>query len=354
MDFSPAREILTRNNRTGTVETVAGRVGIQSASGTIPVEFKAGSTAGDAAETDLLWRSLLGGRRQITSQVTSKASGHTTTVIQIEDADIGDFTKNDIILVREAGDFHVSPITAVDPTGGAANITLLVAAGSAFSGSVVIEKSTIYYPDSANAPTLSITNYLGGEIREKITGARAASAEFNNFTVGQLSDIAFGVEALELDREVGTPVVTPSFDTSVPPVILEACIYQDGNIIDLNSFGLSITNTIGFITSTCEPNGRKSSRITALETGGTLNPYMEDDDVDRFDLFNQNTAFSLFGFAKNNTSTAGEFNEVVAFYMPNCRISELATAVEDDILQDSLTYTAHKTDGNDQVFIATI
>lgn len=355
LELNPARELLPRENRTSTVETVASRLGTKSVAGTVPFEWRAGNAEGDAPEGDLLYESLLGGKRQGTTENTTKVAGNTDQILQIEDADIGDYAVGDIILVKEAGGFEVNPITAVDPSGGTANITLLRARGAgAYTDSVKIGKFTTYFHDSSNADSLSLTRYLGGKIRQKGIGVRPTSMELTNFATGQLASIAMGVEGLTYDREVGTPLFTPEFDTSPPPVILQACIFRDGIQLDLNAFGLSLTNTLGFLTSTCSVNGRISSRITKQETGGSLNPYMEDDDVDTWDFFNDGSAFSLFGFAFNPTAVAGEFEQICAFYVPNCRSPELAVGEEDGILTDGITYTGHKTLGSDQTFLSFI
>ena len=115
-----------------------------------------------------------------------------------------------------------------------------------------------------------------------------------------------------------------------------------------------MTNTLGFLTSTASKNGKISSRITEFVAGFSINPYMEDDDVNNFNLFDNNTAFSLFGSAHNPGSAQEEHLENVAFYMPNCRIPEIATGDEDGILTDAITGSAFKTNGNDTIFISFI
>ena len=45
---------------------------------------------------------------------------------------------------------------------------------------------------------------------------------------------------------------------------------------------------------------------------------------------------------------------LVAFYLPNCRSTEIATADEDGILTDAISGQGYKTLGNDSVFLAFI
>ena len=147
---------------------------------------------------------------------------------------------------------------------------------------------------------------------------------------------------------------TPAFDTSLPPVILCAQVFKDSTEIVVNSVTVTMSNTLGFLTSTASKNGKISSRITEFTTGFTINPYMEDDDVDNFDLFSNNTPFSLFGSAHNPGAAQNEHLENVAYYMPNCRIPEITSGDEDGILTDTITGSAFKNLGNDTVFISFI
>lgn len=359
LEFSPTKDLIERNNRTSTIETVAARVGQKSMSGTIPVEFRAGDSEGASPEYDALLQSLTGGKRQ-GSASTSK-TGHTTTRIEIEDADISKYSVGDIIKVKEfdqsaqIDEDHVSPIVAVDDSLGAAYIDLLVPYFRAFSDNVVIGAFTTYFHQSG-APTLSVTNYLGGEIREKAIGMRATQCDLNNFSTGALPDLAFSLEGLDFDREVGQPLFTPAFPDSLPPIVLCSKVYRDSTEVQVNNLTLSIANTLAFLTSTASCSGKIKSRITNFAVSGSFNPYMEDDDVDNFDFFNNNTNFSIFGSSNNYGSAGAEKEKVenVAFYAPNCISTEIATGNEDGVLTDAISFQANRNLGNDTIFISFI
>ena len=130
LEFSPSKELIERNNRTSTIEAVKSRVGQKSMSGSIPVEFRAGDTEGAAPEYDALLQSLMGGKRSGSASITK--TGHTTTRLEIEDADIAKYSIGDTIKIKEydetAGvdEDHVTPITAVDTTGFSATDILLM------------------------------------------------------------------------------------------------------------------------------------------------------------------------------------------------------------------------------------
>lgn len=357
LEFSPTKELLERNNRTSTVETVVSRVGQKSMSGSIPTELKAGAVEGVAPETKDLYEALLGGK-DVLVQRTS-LTGHTTTKINLTAGEELQYKAGHIVKIKQsliAGIDHVSPIVSVDSTPASESITLLIPYGVAFSDSVIVAASTNFYHKSG-APTLSVTNYLGGNIREKAIGMRPTSGELSNFATGQLPEMNFGLEGLDFDRAVGTPLFSPSYDSengAEPPVVLCSKVYKDTTELTLNSLSISMSNTLGFLTSTSSCSGKISSRITKFNVGFSINPYMEDDDVDMFNLFSDNAGFSIFGSSHNDGANSDIHDQVVAYYMPNCRIPEISTGDEDGILTDSINGTAHKNLGNDTIFIAFI
>lgn len=355
LEFSPAKELIDREILTNDVEQVSPRVGQKSMAATIPVEWKANGTAGDAPETNDLYESLLGGVRQITSQVTSKSAAHTSTVIEIEDADIADFVIGDIVKVLEAGAFEVRPITAIATGAGVANIEFPFALDNgAPSSAVVIEKTTTYFPDADSAPTLSATRYVGGTIREKAIGMRCVGATLNNFTTGQVANMGFSLEGLDFDREDGNELFTPSFDTALPPVILESCVFVNGTKVDNNNFSVTMENEIGFITSTCSANGKIASRITSFKVTGTVDPYMDDTDVTRFDSFRDNTDNSIFAFSSNPSSTTGEDTDFVCIWIPKAKFVEAPIGDQEGIATDALSFQAFRDLGNDTIFLGFI
>ena len=355
LEFTPTKELLERNNRTSTVEKVPARVGQKSMAAAIPTEFKAGPTEGSSPQTAPLWEALLGGKVSLLQRTT--ITGNTASKLYLSALNIAQYKVGHIIKINQSaisGEDHVSPIKAIGNDVGGDFLELLIPKPSGvFSANVVIAAAVNFFHQTG-APTLSVTNYLGGKIREKAIGMRAVSSEIANFSTGQLPTATFNLEGLDFAREVGQPLFTPSYDTSLPPVVLCSKVYKDSTELTVNAVTLSLTNTLGFLTSTASCSGKISSRITDFAVNFTINPYMEDDDVNLFDIFANNTGFSLFGSSNNKTDIAGQKKEVVAFYMPNCRIPEISTGVEDGILTDAINGQAYKKDGNDTIYIAFI
>lgn len=337
-EIVPAKELLERDVFNGTIGKITPRTGTKSVSGALPVEMRAGENEGDIPEWDLLMRSAFGLREVIESSTTK--TGHTTSIIQIEDADISKYKVNDMVMVKEAGAYHVSPISAVDSTPGAANITLAIPMDSAPADNVELAKGVMYRVANSGHPALSVSKYVEDAVLEAAVGAKVTSLSLDNFTTGQLASFNFGFEGLTYDRSLTPSPFTPNYQDSLPPIILEACVYQDAAQIQVNELTWSLENSLGFITSTCSPNGRISSRVTERNITGTFNPYKQDNDLGQYDKFDQNTEYALFASAFIPTAVAGEKSQVVAFHLPACTSTELGEADQDEVLQDTVSFTA--------------
>lgn len=342
-EMTPAKELLERDIFNGSIGKTTPRTGTRTVSGAMPVEMRASSTEGAAPEYDALVRSALGSRRQVTTTSaddTDSGTPHTTTRIYLLDADASKYNIGDIVTIQVAGDYHTSPVTAVSNTPGDVYIDLLVAAGSAFTDGDAIAAVTTYVTANSGHPSLSISKYLETAVLEQATGARVNSMALENFTTGQLANWNFGFEGMDFDRSITAQPHTPSYSDAEPPIILQACVYQDGVQLDVNELSFSIENTLGFATSTCSENGRISGRVTERVITGSLNPYKQDDSIAQFTKFKANTEFSIFGFAILPSATAGEYSQVVSFYLPSCITTELGEADQDGLLQEEISFSA--------------
>jgi hypothetical protein len=356
-EFTPAQELLQREIFTGSIGKTQSRLGTKSVTGAMPVELRAGDNEGDAPEADALYTAALGGKKTRASVITS--TGHTTSQLEIEDADISEFSVYDIILVKETGAYEMSWVSAVDTTPGAANITLGQALVSAPADNVEIAAVTQYSTANSGHPSLSISKYIEGAKLEQAAGARVTSMSLDNFTTGQISSANFGFEGLSFDSSLTASPFTPDYDDALPPITLRACVYQDGNQIQINSLTMSLENTLGFVTSTCSANGRISSRVTERSITGTFNPYKQDDDLTQFDKFKCNESYSLFAYAFNprldaNCEFTGEFDNAVAILLPNCNTTELSESDQDGLLIDDVSFEATRgsTGTNEELKIA--
>lgn len=342
-EMTRSQELLQREIFTGSIGKTQSRLGTRSVSGAMPVEFRAGETEGAAPEADKLYTSAMGTKKTRSAVVTG--AGNTASVLQIDDLDISGFSQFDIIVVEEAGNFEFSWVSAVDTTPAAANITLGKALSAAPADNVILSAVTQYSTSNNGHPSLSISKYIESSKLEEAVGCRVTSMALENFSTGQIPSVNFGFEGLTFDSSATASPFTPSYDTSLPPIALNACIYQDGTEISVNDFSFSLENTLGFVTATCSDNGRISSRVTERAITGSFNPYKDDTDLTQFDNFKCNTPYNLFATAQNNTLDAncdptGEFTGGVAVLMTNCITTELGESDQDGLLVEDITFEA--------------
>jgi hypothetical protein len=343
LDIKPAKALLERKIFTGTIGKVTPRTGERSVTGAVPTECRTNSVEGSAPEFNSLINSAMGSQRQNTTVITTKATGNTGSTLQLLDADIVKVEVGDIVLIKEAGAFHVSPIISKTTGTGSGSITLLVPkpAGS-FSNSVTIAKFTTYTVAESGHKSLSLTKYVDDAICEKAIGCRINKLELQNFATGKIPNFNFGFEGLNFDRLLESPAYTATFDSALPPIVLDGRAYMDGTAIVVNDIALSMENTAGFSTSISSPNGKVASRIVSRKITGSLNPYQMTNNIDNFTKFVTNTEFSLFAYAKNDSGVAGEFQNVVAVYLPKCLITQVGEADAQGLVQQTLTYQASR------------
>jgi len=332
-----SKEELERQIITANIGTPVPRTGMKSASVSMPLEWKASGTEGDAPESDLPLKSMLGDKRQVVSQSTTKA-GNSTTVLQIEDADISKYAKGDSMVILEAGDHSAHIITAVDTTGGSANVTYLPSRSAAPADNVAVSKSTTYFPSNTGHPSISASIYWGDEILEKVTGCKIGSMSLDNFSVGQIPSLNFAFQGMDFDREDGSSAGA-TYSSGLPFIALKACVFQNDVSLELETFSLSVTNEIGQIKSTCAESGITAQRHTKRKIEFSMNPYMDDTTLTQFDKFNDQELYSIIITGANPSSVAGEFDlgSVCTIYLPNCMTTGDPIGDVDNILVDSIS-----------------
>ncbi len=357
-ELTPSKELLERNIFNGSIGKATPRTGLQSVTGALPVEFRGNDTAeGAAPEYDKLIEAGMGSKRTGVSKTaddTDSGTPHTTTRIYLLDGDAANYAAGDSVTVKVAGDYHTSPITLISTAGGDNFIDLLIPADNAYNDGDVITAFTTYTLEDENHPSLSITKFVEDAVAETAVGSKVLSMSLENFVTGQLASLNFSIEGLSADRTITANPFTPAFDDTLPPVILQACIFQDGILVDVNEVSFSMENSLGFVTSTCSPTGKISSRITERTITGTINPYKQDDSVDQFDKFDANTQYSLFITAHLPSGVAGEYTTSINIYMPICITTEIGESDQDGILQDELTFSANRggDSATDEIYIS--
>jgi hypothetical protein len=334
-----AKELKERTILTTGFGQARPRVGQRSVEFQLNVEARGSGTEGAVTDYDLLLKNMLGSKNTLAARVTSGTS-HTSTVINLSSTT--GLSVGDIVCVLESGAHHISPIVAVVTN---TSIELLVAGAGAFTNGVEIAKFVAYKP--SNTPSdfkpLSVSLYHGDQILEKGIGCRPESMALEGFETGGIAQFNFSGSGMDFDRIDGSAPHTPDYDNEVPPLILSACVHIDGSAVNLNSFAFNIEHSNGFITSTCSESGRISGRKTGKrKISGSINPYLDDSSVANFTKFKNNTPFSLFAYAANPSSTAGEFDlgSIWAVYFPNCVANANTVADLEGVLTEEIEFTA--------------
>lgn len=351
--ITATRETKTRNVMSGDRMRQDLRLGSKNIEVEVPMEMKAGSSEGEAPSYQKMFESFGFKNRGLSSTVTTQ-TGHTTSVIKISNSDISKFKKNDIVLIKEAGAYHVSPISDVDSVSTQKTITLLIPMADAPSDNVVIAKSQVLTFDRTVNKTLSGREVLeGGQVSTKMTGLRTQSIKLQNWTTEEIASWVIAMVGLSFEEKLESPAlsITPSYDNSNPPVILEACLYKGSTKLTINELTLAIEQKVSMKKSTCSPNGKVNSRGTdKVKVTGTMNPYIESNSLD-FVL--DESEYSLF-FRAYNPTIEGEFKEVVACFIPLVKTVSKERGDQEGLLTNQVSWQAVPNSESDSIVIAFI
>lgn len=343
-EIVPVRPNLERDILDASIGVALPRKGIKSSTGQLPVEFRASGVEGAATDFDSLLKGAFGAVRSIATNITTKVAGNTGTVLQIEDADIASFNVGDVLVVKEPGAHQFVAITAKVSTIGAATITVIPShqPSGSFSSPVTLSKTRVYYPANTGHPALSVSYYLANEMRVAGIGMKVGSMSVDNFVVGQLAALNFGLEGINYSFTDGVAPHTPTFDSGLPPTILNACLFLDGVEYKINQFGLNLANTIAPLTDTCSATGRDKLRVSRRIVTGTINPFMDDTTTTLMDLLTSGASFSMFISVATPSGVAGEFlmGSGVGIWLPGCIVSEEPFGDVEGILTNNISFQA--------------
>lgn len=345
--LEPGRDLKERTIFDGTLAMMDPRLGMKSVSGKAGVEMKASGTEGSEPDYGILLESLLPDVNAISARNTTKASGNTGSLLQIEDADIADYTVGDFIVVLQSGAYHPCWITAKATGAGVATITVSPAkASGSFSNSVEISKSVTYRPADTGHLSFSSNFYWGSGgdgVKQTGLGCRTSGVEMNGFTTGELPGLDFSFEGMTYTHAASSNAPhTPTFDTSLPSVVLNSKIYKDGTSVNVNEVKLKIEQPIKFLTATGDANGKIAGRAAGKrKVTGSINPYTDGASVANFTAWDAGTTFALTGYTANPDSSTGlALGSIVGFYLPRCVITKINYADAEGVIIENIEFMA--------------
>lgn len=342
-----SREALNRTNMTGNRIKSQMRLANKSVSVTMECELKAADVRGDEPEFSEMIESLGMANVGFDTDIVS-TTAHTTSVINIDSGDIDNFKVNDIVMIMQTNNYHVSPIIAV----GATSITLEVTMSSAPSDGVVISKNTQYQLDETVDQTCSVTRIFDGDnLQERATGCRTESISLQNFGVGKIPTLSFKMAGLNYADLLDPTSFEPDYSQAIPSYVHNACLFKNGVEVFVSEIGISIEQTVSKISTTCAENGAIASRGTGVyKVTVTINPY-KDQDVLGFGL--DEDVYSLFFSIANPTNPSNtEKENVIAFYIPKVMTTKSDTADVDGVLTDAVSAEGVPTDVDSAIRIA--
>jgi hypothetical protein len=351
--LDPSFATIERNNMTSSIEMPTPRLGIKTSSASLSVEVKANTVAGVKPECDLLLECALGATRANTNTTTTIT---TTNLTVIPVALVTGYAAGDIVMFKDTNGYHITPLTAASANGtNDDTVTCLVPFAVAPASNTVIEKFTTFYGANSGHPSLTLTAFMEDAYKIQSAGNKVTSLSLEGFEPSSIATFSFGLNGTSYDETASTSSgLTATFDGAEPPTVLSACVYKDGVQFPVSSFGFSLENTISQKLSTCSPNGIIGQKVTKRVVTGSFSPYMATDSTALFDAFNAETKFSLFGYLANPTSTAGQKKEVVAFYLPICKITNMPKADADGLMQYNVEFQAEPDTAGSSIYISFI
>ena len=344
--MEPSRDLKERNVFDGTLAKSDPRLGMKGVSGSVAAEMKGTGTEGATPNYGILLESILPTKTTIAARKTSKASGNTASLLQIEDADIGVYAVGDFIVVLEATGYHPCFVTAVATGAGVATLTVTPVRGSVFSNSVAISKSVTYKPADTGHKSFSSNYYWGSGgdgVKQTGLGCRTKGVALEGFTTGELPMLKFDFEGMTYTHAASSNAPhTPTFDSSLPSVVLNSKIYKGGSEINVNDVSLNIEQPIKFLTSTGSLNGKTAGRAAGKRgVSGSINPYADGASVANFTAWEAGTTFSLVGFTANPVATVlYSLGSIVGFYLPRCVITKINYADQEGVIIENIEFMA--------------
>lgn len=333
----PAKELVERAVITPLKGKIQPRTSIKSSTGSLPLEWKASGTEGAAdLETDVAYESMLGGKRQVVARTSIVGAGSTTSNLEVT---AHPYAVGDFLHILEPGAHHLCFVKEVV---GVDDVTIVPPMPSAPSDATEIAKMTVYYA-ADDEPTFTETIYWGDEIKEQVPGCRISAGSFENIVTGQTPSASMSTQGLDFTEVDGSAPVVPAYNDALPAIALNAYVSMGGACVEMDELSFSIENEISNLTSLCSANGTVASRVSARTVTGSMTPYMDDADISRFSLFENNTNFEFIVALANPSGVDGEFElgSAVGAYFPQCIFTALPKADKDGVLTQAGEFQAH-------------
>lgn len=227
-------------------------------------------------------------------------------------------------------------------TGATSAATAVASAGPAAS------KGWEYTPTSTNPPSATLALFLDG-LKHTLVGSRGNVTI--NAVVGEPGFLNFSFTGV-YSGTADVALLTPTFDTVVPPVFLGVGLTFHGFTPIFTTLGIDMGNVVEPRRNANAALGALSALITGRSPTATLDPEL--DLVANFDFFGKLRAGSEGRFACSMGDTAGN---VITLGTPKCQVENIGPADRNGIAVGNLTLnlaTASVNTGDDEIQIGVL
>jgi len=209
---------------------------------------------------------------------------------------------------------------------------------------VVASTSVTYAPVSTAHESVTLYMYRDGK-RIILTGCRGnVSFAFETGGLGKASFTMTGHVAAETD----TAMVTPSYDTTVPPALINVPFSIGSYSAVINALNFDLSNTIATPADMSAADGYGAVQITARDVNGSFDP--EDNLVATKDWL------GIFTGGTNQALDTGVIGSVAGnryqVTMPVTYFKDVSPADRDGVTTLEIPFGATESSGDDEVSIA--
>lgn len=187
-------ESLENNELKASIGAAKSILGLETSTPTMSHYLRHSGTEATAPGYNLLLKSLFG-TEAVRATERNTVGGSTTTVINVDTGEGAEFSKGDLVLVKDGTNgYAIRPVESV--SGDA--LTLGFALANAPASGVNLGRSVMYRPADADHPSLTVWDYLGnGGAIKMSSGNRVVSGSFS-FEAGQLINADYSMEGIKV------------------------------------------------------------------------------------------------------------------------------------------------------------
>lgn len=204
---------------------------------------------------------------------------------------------------------------------------------------ITASTSVDYQPASSGIESITIDYHEGGDVR-KMTGARG-NVSFNIDTGGRIM-ASFTFTGHK--GAVSTGSVTPTYDSTVPPIAIGAAFDIGGFNAVISNLAFDMGRTVAIAPNMSASDGFGEIRLSDLNVTGSFDP--EASTVANNDFVNQFE--NATGLALDTGKIGSTAGNQVQITMPNVAYREIGHGDREAIRTYDISFGAYKNSGDDQ------